>query len=224
MLEPIKDAFEEFEVYEDFSDLKTDQLLTEIWLKPKKVFAYIFKHEPQKYVQALLLVAAFANAGGRALEKNVGGGAYGFGFFLGMAIIGGLITYLLYYVMAWFLKFFGNAFLNGKANSKDYRTVIAWSTIPTILSFVTTLFLVIVYGSNALSTYEPTGYVEGIVYIIIGLIEIGLAIWSTVILVTGIMHIQKFGVWKAIANVFLPVIILIMIFVIIFVLGDIVSN
>jgi len=225
MLEPTKDAFEEFEAYEDFTDLKTDQLLTEVWLKPKKVFAYIFKHEPKKYVQPLLWIAAFASALNRGLEKGIiNFSPQNIGFLLGSIIGGGLLTFLLYYVFAWFLKFFGNAFLKGTASSEDYRTVIAWGNIPVILSVVTTLILVVIYGPTALAGYQPESYAASIVFILAGLISFGLAIWSIVIMVSGIMHIQKFTVWKAIGNLFLPFIILVMVFVIVFVLGDLIGN
>jgi len=42
--------FNEFEEYDDFSNLDTDKLLTEIWTKPNLVFRYLFKTNPEKYI------------------------------------------------------------------------------------------------------------------------------------------------------------------------------
>jgi len=220
MLEPNIEKFEEFETYEDFTDLKVDQLLTEIWLKPKKVFAYLFKHEPSKYVEGLLLASAFASATNRAIEKSL---EYGANINFITLIISGFAAYLLYYVLAWLYKFFGSAFLNGNATSKQFRTVIAWGYIPSLLILVTSFLYYIVYSSNEseeILSFNP----QAIVFWLFALIELALGIYSIALLVIGTMHIQKFGVWKALGNIFLPIISIGLIFALVFILGDLITN
>ena len=220
MLEPITDKFEEFDNYEDFTDLKTDELLTEIWLKPKKVFSYLFKHEPYKYVNPLLLTSGFAGALKRTSEKSMD---FGVSFNFVTVIAGSLIAFLLYYVVAWIYKFFGSAFLNGKATSRQFRTVIAWGYIPSILTAVTSLLYYMVYGSYDTVDFESFTP-QNIIFWLVALIELSLGVYSIVLIIIGTMHVQKFGVWKALGNIFLPVIIIAMVFVIVFVLGDVIAN
>ncbi len=209
--------FEEFEHLENFSDLNTDNLIFEVWVKPKKVFQYLFKFDRLKYVHVLLVVSAIVAATERVLSKNTPFDSYGFGYLIGYILGGAIVTWLMYWVSAWFLRFFGAAFFNGKASNEDFRIVIAWSNIPLITSLLTTLLLILFYGNNAASGYYLIeNETERIVFIVLGCIDIVLAIWSAVISVIGIMHIQQFGVWKAIGNIFLPFIILVAIFALFF--------
>lgn len=220
MNEPTND-FQEFEDFESFHNLDLNNLIFEIWLKPKLVFTYLFKTYPLKYLQTLLITAALASTFTRAMGKGIGFASYGVGYFLAALIFGALITWGLYYLYAWILHYFGKAFLNGAASTKHFLTIMAWSNIPIIASTFFTFFLILIYGSNALhDSFTPPSEIAGIVFIVVGLIEVVLAFWSLTILVIGTMYIQKFGVWKAIGNIILPLLILIIVFVLIFVLAN----
>ena len=220
MNEPTND-FEEFEEFEFFHNLDLNNLIFEVWTKPKLVFTYLFKTNPTKYLQVLLIASALSSTFNRAMEKSIGFDSYGKGYFLGMVVFGALLTWALYYLLAWILQYFGKAFLNGSANSKKFLTVLAWSNIPNIASAFFTFFLILIYGPNALhDSFTPPSEIAGFVYIVVGLCEMALAIWSVAILVIGTMYIQKFGTGKAIGNIFLPFILIIVVFVLVFVLGD----
>lgn len=211
--------FEEFEHLEDFSDLNTENLIFEIWVKPKKVFDYILKFDPTKYVAILLVISAFIATLERLLTKNLSLDAYGFGYSVGGLAIGTLLTWLMYYVSAWFFRLFGATFLGGKANNQDFRTVIAWSNIPLIAGILTTLCIVLLYGWEApREYYTPESEIEGYVFIAVGIVDIVLSLWSMMIMVIGVMRIQHFSIGRALANVFLPVLIIVAI-IALFVIG-----
>ncbi|AUP78243.1 YIP1 family protein [Flavivirga eckloniae] len=214
--------FDEFEKLKEFEALDLNNLLFEIWFKPKLVFTYLKKRAPTQYVQLLLIISALTTTFERVIPKNIGWDANGLGYFFGMLIFGAILTLGVYHFSAWFLHYFGRAFLNGNASTKDFRMVIAWSNIPIIASTILSILLLIIYGPNALSdNFFPTSETVRIVYITVAIIEIVIAIWSMVITVIGIMVIQNFNVGKAIGNVLLPMFLVILIFIIVFKIGGI---
>lgn len=222
-MDELKSNFEEFENIDDFSNLDQNNLITEVLFKPKLVFKYLFKVAPTKYVQLLLVLSALVSTLERAFSKNVTWDSFGTGYFLSMLVFGTLFTFLLYYFSAWIMHYFGKAFLNGKATAKTFRTVLAWSSIPSTASVMFLMFLLVIYGSSALSdSFIPPSETAGIVYIIVGVIEIILAFWSLTLMVIGIKLIQNFNTWKAIGNLIIPFALIILIFVFIFFIGDII--
>ena len=214
--------FEEFEEPEGFSNLKTDNLIFEIWIKPKLAFTYLFKYDSNKYVQILLITSALTATFERAISKNIGWyDSYNTSYFIGGLLGGGLMVYAIYYITAWFLHYFGKAFLNGQASAKDFRTVIAWANIPSIASAIFSFIILVIYGSHALSdNYFPISEVERIVFISLALIQAILGMWTLIITITGVKEIQKFSTLKAFGNILLPFIILVIVFAIIFLIGN----
>ncbi|WP_346883816.1 hypothetical protein [uncultured Algibacter sp.] len=132
--------FEEFEDPKEFLNLDIKNLFSEIWFKPKLVFQYLSNYNPNKYVQLLLIIASITSTLDRSFSKTTIFKDSGIEYFIGGLLGGALVTYALYYILAWFLYYYGKAFLNGQASSKDFRMVIAWSRVPAIASIVFSLY------------------------------------------------------------------------------------
>lgn len=214
--------FEEFEEVQDFSRLDTTNLLFEIWVKPKLVFDYIFKYYPDKYLNALLIIASFISTLERILDKGYNLDSAYIITLLFSTLFGALITYGCYYLFAWILRVIGTHLFNGKAKNKDYLIVIAWSNIPMIASIILTFLVIVLFGATAASdNYIPTTTTNEMVIIGFTFLELILAIWSIVIMVIGVMKIQNFNVWKALGNVLLPfAVLVIIVLILVFMIGS----
>jgi hypothetical protein len=208
--------FSEFEEFDNFSNLDTNNLIIEYLKKPKLVYKYLFKINSEKYFWPLLIAAGAVNGLEKGLERITSFDGYGIGILLGALIIGAGLGWISYFISAWFLYLFGSAFLGGNATAKDFRVVIAWANIPSIATIFLTLLMYLLYGLK-INSYEPD-ITEVEAYVIMGLsfIAVGLVIWSFILNVIGTMYIQNFGVGKAIANILLPTIILLVIIFIFF--------
>ena len=214
--------FEEFELAENFLGLNTENLFSEIWIKPKKVFIYLFSTNPNKYVELLFIVGAVCSALDRSLEKYQSYFYYSIASYIGIFILATLITWGSYYLYVWILKFVGNGFLKGTASVSDYKTILAWSLVPAIASILPTLFMMMLYGVIAVSdSYQPETTTVSIVFIVVGVLQIILGIWSLCILVTGIKYVQKFTVWKAILNVLIPIVAFVIIFMLLLIVSGV---
>ncbi len=117
--------------------------------------------------------------------------------------------WISYYLVAYFLSIAGDL-MKGKATDGDFRTVVAWSLVPSIVSLFIIIPQFIIYGSGS-NSYDFEAYfvTENLLLAVFILIKAILAIWSIVILVKGVAYIQQFSIGKAILNILLPFIVIV---------------
>lgn len=204
---------------EDYHDISEENHLLTIWTYPRQTLEYILTYCPDKYVTGLFMLSGIARAISRASLKNAGDdmstvAVLGLCVFIGIAF-----GWMSFYVYAFFLSVTGR-WINGKAEGSQFRTVLAWAMVPTVLSLILVIPELIIFGDDLFrSEPEHTGTFVDIMWMVFGLLEITLAIWTIVILIKGIALIQKFSTGKAIANALLPgVLIIIPIVLIVFVI------
>lgn len=190
------------------SPITERSLLETIWYRPTETLGFILQFCPKKYVTPLLVLGGISRAIGRAADKGYGDTMELWAVLTLAIVLGGLFGWMGYYMYAWGMRVTGN-WLNGKANTEQFRTVLAWSLVPAIGSLVLLIPELIIIGEDLFKS-EPDIYSNAIAYsyILFGILEMTLGIWSIVILVKGTSIIQKFSVWKSILNVFLPGIII----------------
>ena len=184
------------------SDINENNLLITIWHKPSATLRFILENCPEKYVFGLLLISSMVSSIGRSYLGDAPLSFIGMFFF--SMIFGGAIGLALLLIFAWAMSITGRM-LGGEADALEFRTILAWSSVPQIATIVLTIPTLIIYGRGIFSFEIFGGYLTGWVFlIIVSLIQIALWVWSMVILVKGIMIIQKFGVGIAIVNLLLP--------------------
>jgi hypothetical protein len=190
------------------NDISENNLIWKIWYKPKQTLQYVLRYCPDKYLYIIFILAGVSRAIDRASTQSMGDNQSTI-FILIIAIIaGGLFGWISYYFYSWLMKVSGK-WMDGKATFDEYRTVVAWSLIPTVSSLVLLVPELMIFGDDLFRSEmsDPT-VAKGIIMICFGLLEMSLGIWTLVILVKGVSLIQNFGTGKAILNVFMPVFIL----------------
>ena len=185
---------------QDTSINEKDLLIT-IWTKPKVTLEYILKYCPNKYVNVLLMFGGVANAVNLNYQYFVGDKSFSTILFLIVVVLGGVLGWLAGYIEAALLSWVGE-WLNGRADTNQFMTVIAWSAIPSICS------LILVIPNIMMGDLEPSLLTRVLYYFISGL-ELAVSIWSAIILIKGISLVQKFKIGKAILNACLPAIVII---------------
>ncbi|MBO6607191.1 Yip1 family protein [Psychroserpens sp.] len=208
--------FEEFE--SEYDDINPNQLVYSIWVKPKRTLKYILEKCPTKYVILFLILGGIARAISRASERGMGDTMSTASVLIMAILTGGLIGWIAYFIYAWALSFTGK-WLNGKSDPETFRTIIAWSLVPTIASIILLIPELIIIGDQLFkSEFLYLSTFQSVALIGFGLIELALWIWSLVILVIGIKIIQGFGTGKAILNMLLPALVLFLPLLLIFML------
>ncbi len=189
--------------------LNEKDLLITIWTKPKLSLEFILKYCPNKYVNALLVLGGITNAFDKKSTQFITYNSISPISLLVVLIFGGLFGWLFSYLYAVMLKWTGT-WLNGKAKTDQFLTVIAWSLIPSISSLILMIPKQLLFGDglfiiNIRELLNP----KDIIYLVFAIIELGLSIWTLVILIKGIALIQNFNTGKSILNAVLPLLVLI---------------
>lgn len=183
-------------------------LVLGIWTKPKQTFEYILKQNPNKFVILLIVLGGIVSAIDRASTKGMGDKMSTASVLLFALIGGALFGWITYYLYAFFMSFTGK-WIKGKAEAPQFRTVIAWSLIPSVASLILLIPELLVFGDDLFKSELSSNelwYV--LLYSFFGLVELVLGIWTLIILVKGVSIIQDFGIGKSILNVLFPGILL----------------
>ncbi|MCE7041519.1 YIP1 family protein [Dyadobacter sp. CY312] len=209
---------------EDFSinDFTEPDLFTLIWTKPRKVFRYLLDYAPKKHVHILLVLAAIGKAFERSEVRNAGDNDSLITILILAPLVGGFFGYMLLRFTSHLVRWIGNEWLHGKAKSGEITLVLAWSSVPSILSLAFVLMKIVILGQDAFSkelSFEPTQFTE-VLLTTISTLEVILGIWTICLWIIGISEAQKFSVWRALGNVglaslfiTLPIVILILLII-----------
>ncbi|MEC3908579.1 YIP1 family protein [Tamlana sp. 2201CG12-4] len=140
-----KTAFEDFD--KDYQKINQKELIYSIWNKPKLTLQYILERCPEKHVYVLLVLGGIVRAVSRASDKGMGDNMSTPYVLLLTFFLGGLLGWVSYYIYAWALSFTGG-WLDGKAESDKFRTIIAWALVPSIASLILLIPEVIILGDD----------------------------------------------------------------------------
>ena len=165
----------------------------EVWLHPRNTIKAILKYDPKYMVLPLAALAGIAN---NALDFEMMDGIIGGSSFIGSAFVAAILGIVSLYISGFLLSLTGK-WIKGKANALKLRAAIAWSGVPVVASLV--LFIPLFFALNS----DLSGIIglSSIVLIVLGL-------WSLVLQVGMISEIQKFSIWKAILNIILAFIVI----------------
>jgi hypothetical protein len=197
------------ELDEKLPEIAHENHLLTIWTRPQQTLQYILTYSSEKYVIPLFVLGGIARAIDRASVKNLGD-TMSTAAVLGLSVtMGAIFGWVVYYIYAALLSYTGKL-IKGSADSEQFRTVLAWATVPTIFSlFLLVPQLLILGGDIFRSEPEHTGTFIDIMWMVFGLMEITLAIWSITISVKGIALIQRFSSGKAFFNLVLPALVIV---------------
>jgi len=208
---------EEVQHYEKESSIGVNEenLLLRIWTQPVSTFTYILNYCPDKHIHLLLVLGGIVRAIDRASVTSMGDKSSTVGVLFAAVIGGGLFGWMTYYFYAWIVSFTGR-WINGKADARTIRVILAWSSIPAITSLILLIPEILIYGNDLFrSDRSNENLLQTICEPVFSVIQIMLSVWSLALSVIGVALVQKFSSGKAILNILLGAVILVLPFVVI---------
>lgn len=181
------------------------EVLTQIWLNPRKVFKYIAETDFDDYYSLLLILVGVSNMFGSATDKHWGDHLPLAGVIAVCVVGGALLGWISIYLFSALISWTGNWF-NGEAPIDTIVKTIVYASIPTIFCLPLVFFQMGIFGNDLFCSavdLSTDNVILNFLYYISLLLETVLGIWSFVIIVIGISEVQKLSVWKAILNVVL---------------------
>ena len=212
------------EEYTPDIQLTDKEVFTKIWLSPREVFQFIEDKKYEKYLPYLLILGGISNAFDNAASKCFGD-SMSLLMVIGVCIfVGGVLGWISFYIYAALMSWTGK-WIKGHADTASLLRMTAHSMVPAIAALVL-LIPQIAIGGNTIfqSTIEMAdmSMLETIIFYSVLCIELVLGMWTLVLFVIGISVVQKFSIGKAILNMILPALVIIIpLAAIAFILGDI---
>lgn len=181
-------------------EISDKEIFTKIWLSPRIVFRYLNEKNYDKFLYPLLFLAGMTNA----INKDFPGSQSTiFTKLLIGAVAGGLLGWIGMLLFASLMSWTGT-WIKGKADTKQLLRVSAHAYIPSILSVLAVLILILVFGLRVLSqsfSIETYSLVEIIIYFSMLLAQFTLGIWAFILFLVGVSEVQGFSIGKAFLNI-----------------------
>lgn len=204
----MNDILDEIEEPLSFTD---EEILTEIWTRPREVFRYIHERQYEKYMLVLLMIAGIYKTFDRASSQNLGDTLPLLGVITVCVLSGIMFGWLSAYISAALISWTG-VWLDGEADTKSILRIIAYASIPSIIA----LFLIIpqmgIYGVEIFKEEGDVtsgGMMANIIYWGSMILELVLGICSIFFYVIGVSEVQGFEIWKAVVNLILAMLVII---------------
>lgn len=181
--------------------------------KPRETIRAIIGFNSNYHLLLLSIIYGFSAVLGIAQKFKVGEKLDFMSIIIPAIILAPIWGYIMFSISAWFV-FITGKLIKGKAEYKHIRAAIAWSNVPSFVSGILWILLILTYGGNLFDNFAnketfSTSQVWGIFSVMFVLFII--SIWSLVIYINALAEVQKFSIFKAILNVIMTTTIVIII-------------
>ena len=191
-----------------------------MWLQPRATIQQIIDDNPARSVLLLSAIVGIGSVLDRASMKSTGD-QLGLAAILAIAIfvgpIGGVLSL---YIGSALLRWTGG-WIEGKGSSENIRAAYAWSGVPLIWAMILWVPQLILFQEELFTTATPRmDENTSMAFLMIGfaLVEITIAIWSGVVFLKSLGQVQGFSAWRALGNMMLATMVVLVPIVIIAIL------
>lgn len=194
-----------------------------IWLYPRVTVREIIQTQP--LILTLVIVAlASLNTTLSNFRLSVGLRSSLIAEIAPHLLVGSLFAILVFYLQVYLLQEVGSR-LGGKASFEAIQAAVAWSRVPVVWALPLWAAKIAIFGPRAFPQgamprinisgigmfFEPLGssaneaILFGALNVLIGV----MGIWGLVILLIGLAEVQGFSIWKAIQNLLLAALVVV---------------
>jgi len=176
-----------------------------MWTKPRATIQQIVDTNPEYLVLLLAAISGFSESLNRASTKSMGDKLEWPMIFLIAAIVGPLGGIIGLYIGSVLIRWTGG-WIGGQASSQHIRAALAWSSVPAVWLLIIWIPELALFGQEMFTTEMPIVDASlSLTFILLGfsVIEIVISVWIIVVLLKCIGQVQGFSAWKALGNLFL---------------------
>ncbi len=176
-----------------------------MWTKPRATIQQIVDTDPERLVLVLAAIAGFSGGLDRASIQSMGDRWEWPTIFLIAATAGAISGLIGLYIGSALIRWTGN-WMSGNASSQNIRAAMAWSSVPIIWALILWIPGLVLFGQELFTTETPIiDATPSLTFIFVGfgVIELTVGIWVFVVFLKCLGQVQGFSAWKALGNVFL---------------------
>lgn len=180
-----------------------------IWLNPRTTIQKIIETDPEGLNIVLASLAGVSQVLARASGSGKGDHLSLPVILLIAALLGPIGGIITFYISSRLIHWTGK-WIDGRSSATNIEAAIAWSYVPVIWSLLLWVPKIILFGEESFTSRTPMVSNNGVLHFaFLGftVIDLVIGVWTLVIVVSVLSQVQKFSIWKAIANIILPFIV-----------------
>jgi hypothetical protein len=188
----------------------TSNVMYNLLYYPRQFFQKIIHQPKDKYFTILFILSNIAVAFSAVKQQEIETTKDLASLVLKPLLNGLLFGWIFTYLYAAMISSLGN-WMTGKASAKKIVRVIVYASIPSMIALGILAIKVAMFGKAGLGMFDgrlPLSSGQSAVWISLGIMQSLLGLWSCIALVIGISEAQQFSIGKAILNVLLPTILI----------------
>ena len=189
-----------------------------MWIRPRATIRRLIDIDGDPRILLLAGLAGIADVLSTASLRSQGD-KISLAAILGIAVIAGPIKGIIQLYIGGFLLGLTGRWIGGKANSETIRATLAWCSVPIVWSLLLLPPELALFGKENFTSATPgidASTALTLAMIGFGLVEATVGIWCVVIFVKCLSEVQGFSSWRAVANIILSgLVILVPIFAIV---------
>lgn len=189
-------------------DLEVDNPWLTIWTRPRATIRGVVDRDPTYRVVPLAAAAGVNLVLNRLIEQLPIAGLPFSVWIVAAIVLGPLAGLLQLFIGGWWFSNMGRI-LGGRARSKEVRTAIAWSNVPTLAAAPLLIAALAVLQGNVSAADSPDAGAAAAAVVLFALVPVQtvLGLWSTVIFFKGLGEVHGFSAWRALACAVLPILV-----------------
>lgn len=186
-----------------------------IWFHPKATIQRIVSVNPNRSLWLLATIYGFSSLLNLFQSISLGQAVEVFLILILALVIAPVWGYVIFSVWSWIVTWTGK-WLKGKGEFKAVRSAYAWSCVPLVFTVAFWLILSVFFGRQLFINMpqEPLGQPQVTFLFFVLIAKVILAVWSLVIYINALAEVQQFSVLRAIGNLLISTILLIIVFAI----------
>lgn len=192
-----------------------------MWTQPRATIQQIVDSDPKRFVLVLAALGGFFEALDRASARSMGDELELPLIFLIALIAGPLGGFLTLYVGGALIGWTGR-WIGGQASYIQIRAAIAWSSVPILWLSLLWIPELILFGEEMFTTEMPrTAANPSLTFLLIGIGVVQLAgvVWFFIVYLKSLGQVQGFSAWKALGNVCLVALLVVVPLIVIVFIG-----
>lgn len=184
---------------------------TGIWVRPRETIRAILSYN-KKYMLVLLYWLYGFPTTLQAVQNQSLGDQFSL---LAILVVSALIAFLTGFlgvnISAWLFYKTGR-WIGGVGSFHDLRAAVAWSSVPNVVAIAIWAVQIAMFGRQVFLSMFYTMPIVGpqlaVIYIC-SIVAIAVMIWGFIILLKSVGEAQQISAWKALLNVLLPIVIIV---------------
>lgn len=185
-----------------------------MWCYPRQTIRRIVEADPDRHVLLIAAIGGIGDAIDRAAINSLGSHLSLEAILLLSVVAGPVLGVISLYVVGFFLRLTGE-WIGGGADSHDLRCAIAWSSVISIWAMVLWIPEVLLFGKELFTWKRPMIHASPVLtclFWVFSAIEVIVGVWAFVVFLKCLSEVQRFSVWKALANALMAMVILVVSF------------